>query len=304
MSIVRIEKNKRRRYTVVSNTPINCPEIDWPELGLLTYLMSKPDGWDVSIKHLTKQKPSGESRVKSLLKKLQKHGYAEWRRFNDGTTEWTIYEEPKVENQLEESNHISAKGENPHVENPQEGNPHVENHPDIVKTQPLVKTENKVKTQGALSLFEQFWSAYPRKENKKRAGEVWKTKKLDRIGDQIIADVKKRSATHKQWIEGIIPHASTYLNGERWTDDIVGDNVAHRTHQPESYEIPQFDEAWAEIKRRGKDPGYTITNPFTQNLWANFNGAYAQCKDQIRNGEDTRQLARDVYKKEVERAAA
>lgn len=134
--------------------------MDWPELGLLTYLMSKPDGWNVSIKHLTKQKPSGETRVKSLLKKLQNAGYAEWTRFNSGEVEWTIYEEPQVDNPLEENDHISAKGENPHVENPQEANPQEDFHPDIVKTQPLVKTDKKVKTNRAKGKSTETWNAY------------------------------------------------------------------------------------------------------------------------------------------------
>lgn len=68
--------------------------------------------------------------------------------------------------------------------------------------------------------FDAFWSEFPRKEGKKAARAVWKSKRLDAIADQIIADVVKRKAGHRPWLDGYIPHATTYLRGERWEDEI------------------------------------------------------------------------------------
>lgn len=70
------------------------------------------------------------------------------------------------------------------------------------------------------SRFDGFWAAYPLKDGKKKAREVWQRKKLDRLADRIIADVVKRKAEHGQWLEGYVPLATTYLNGERWQDEI------------------------------------------------------------------------------------
>lgn len=74
--------------------------------------------------------------------------------------------------------------------------------------------------------FDQFWKRYPRKEGKKRALEVWMRKKLEsrEKATPIIVDVVKRTRDHKPWIDGFVPHASTYLNGERWEDDISPKN--------------------------------------------------------------------------------
>lgn len=70
------------------------------------------------------------------------------------------------------------------------------------------------------SRFDDFWREYPRDEGKKKAREAWGRKKLDAIADRIIADVVARKAGHGQWLDGYVPHATTYLNGERWNDAI------------------------------------------------------------------------------------
>ena len=77
-----------------------------------------------------------------------------------------------------------------------------------------------------MSFFDKFWTEYPRKEKKKNTKEIWVRKKLDAIAEKIISDVKLRKEKHKAWAEGFIPHASTYLNGERWNDAIISNDIS------------------------------------------------------------------------------
>lgn len=67
--------------------------------------------------------------------------------------------------------------------------------------------------------FDLFWSTYPTKVKKKQSLEIWKRKNLDKLADQIIADVSKRMLEDRSWLDGYIPHPTTYLNGERWQDE-------------------------------------------------------------------------------------
>ena len=72
-------------------------------------------------------------------------------------------------------------------------------------------------------LFDQFWAVYPRHVGKKAAVRAFT--KLHPDAGQVAAlitaiEVQRRS---RQWLEGIIPHASTWLNGERWTDEPEAD---------------------------------------------------------------------------------
>lgn len=66
--------------------------------------------------------------------------------------------------------------------------------------------------------FEQFWSAYPRKNNKKKAKDKFMRLKKDLL-DQILNAVEKQKLSD-QWQRGIVPHPTTWLNGERWEDEL------------------------------------------------------------------------------------
>ena len=68
--------------------------------------------------------------------------------------------------------------------------------------------------------FPEFWQAYPNKKGRANAEKSWRRKGLDRMADRIIADVKARAAGDRQWLDGFIPHGSTYVNGEGWQDAI------------------------------------------------------------------------------------
>lgn len=68
--------------------------------------------------------------------------------------------------------------------------------------------------------FDEFWSAYPVKKGRKEAEAKWKARGLDAIADQIIADVQRRLTGDRQWLDGFIPHGSTYVAGARWEDAI------------------------------------------------------------------------------------
>lgn len=75
-----------------------------------------------------------------------------------------------------------------------------------------------------LSLFEQdFWPAYPRKEAKPKALEAF-AKALPKAADgcREILHGLERAKRSDQWLRNggqYIPHASTWLNQERWRDE-------------------------------------------------------------------------------------
>lgn len=74
----------------------------------------------------------------------------------------------------------------------------------------------------AQTRFDEFWSVYPRKKDKKRAKTLWVKESLDNKSEQIINDVKERLRNDAGWKEEkYIPHPSTYLKFERWTDEVT-----------------------------------------------------------------------------------
>ena len=77
------------------------------------------------------------------------------------------------------------------------------------KKQPPSGTEN----------FDAFWSAYPRKEAKAKAEQLWAQKHCDKHAAVIMQHVEEMKMS-RQWQEGFVPHASTYLNQRRWEDAV------------------------------------------------------------------------------------
>lgn len=70
--------------------------------------------------------------------------------------------------------------------------------------------------------FDEFWAVYPRKNDVKAARKAWHRYKLDDKADMIIADVLNRRENDLQWqTKEYIPYGATYLNGERWNDEIL-----------------------------------------------------------------------------------
>lgn len=68
--------------------------------------------------------------------------------------------------------------------------------------------------------FDAFWKVYPRKVSKQTALKAWKAAKVDRIVDEIIADVKRRCETEWKGEEmQYIPHPTTYIHQRRWEDE-------------------------------------------------------------------------------------
>jgi hypothetical protein len=70
--------------------------------------------------------------------------------------------------------------------------------------------------------FNDFWNLYKVKKNKVRAKKIWERKKLHEIHEMILNNVAKRNELDSQWqAEQFIPHPSTYLHNELWTDSFT-----------------------------------------------------------------------------------
>jgi len=67
--------------------------------------------------------------------------------------------------------------------------------------------------------FEDFWNDYPRKIARKKAEQIY-SRLSEKTRLAIKQDLPKRKETDS-WQRNFIPHPTTYLNGERWNDEIT-----------------------------------------------------------------------------------
>lgn len=96
------------------------------------------------------------------------------------------------------------------------------------------KITSEINTSASLSLesknlntverekwFEQFWTLYPKKAGKKPAQASWR--KVKREDYQKVLDALARHRKSEQWTKNngqFIPNATTWLNQERWDDEV------------------------------------------------------------------------------------
>ena len=97
-TIYRVVKNKDNPYVMIDRRPVDNPALSFKAKGILTYLMSRPDGWEVSVADLIKHGTDGEAAVRSGLKELKEAGHMKYTQSrNEGRiTGWLIevYEVP------------------------------------------------------------------------------------------------------------------------------------------------------------------------------------------------------------------
>jgi len=72
-SIIRVQKHKG--FSIISNVHLNDDRLSWKAKGILTYLLSKPDDWQVYVRDLVKRSTDGRDAVYSGLKELSVCGY-------------------------------------------------------------------------------------------------------------------------------------------------------------------------------------------------------------------------------------
>lgn len=188
-----IRTARKQRFTIIDNRILENDGLSFKAKGLLSYLLSRPDDWQVNDAHLSTIGPDGEAAVRSALKELEVAGYLVRVRSQGerGRFEWTsyLYDEPqkKASPQVD-----SPRVENPPMESPRDGYPPMENP--RVDNRTLINTE-VIKTE------KQLQPQQPPRSKK--------------------ANPKERGAVHKCWQQNI-PGTMTPIIAEQ-LDDLIDD---------------------------------------------------------------------------------
>lgn len=213
--IIRVEKNERRSFTIVENVTIDDNRLTWEALGMLVWFLRKPNGWEIQLTNLVNTERAGKDKILRILSELEEAGYVtrDRVRLENGTlcTRTSIREtndhggKPAVDDGKTAVHGGLATVAKPALDNP-----------------PLLSTK-RVSTKEVNNTytfeFETFYAHYPRHEGKPMAFRAWKKKNLKPEDvPMLLVDVAKRyEFTEKQFI----PHPATYLNNEKWHDEIV-----------------------------------------------------------------------------------
>ena len=131
MSIIRAKRTQN--FTIINNKVYERHVLSWQAMGMLGYLLSKPDDWRVVVPELVNvtkdtKKQTGREGVYNILKELEEKGYLTRKKNKDGTVDSFIFDEPKT---------VGLESARPNESRPNEARPN-EAQPDV-----LIRTERQ-----------------------------------------------------------------------------------------------------------------------------------------------------------------
>lgn len=77
MAIVKT-KIKEKNYIQIQKTGIEDNRLSWAATGLLTFLIGKPENWNIIMEHLKKVKTNGRDSTRSALNNLREYDYCHY----------------------------------------------------------------------------------------------------------------------------------------------------------------------------------------------------------------------------------
>lgn len=112
--------------------------------------------------------------------------------------------------------------------------------------------EKRKKEEKELSValeFDVFWAAYPRKVCKKAAMEKFGLARKKNVSlEKMLIALEEQKKT-EQWQDvRYIPHASTWLNQERWEDETSSRPEEERAPPRKRYETRLIDGEWVDVE--------------------------------------------------------
>jgi hypothetical protein len=134
-----------------------------------------------------------------------------------------------------------GKDGEPPSENTQGSNTHSNNTKSIKN--PSASGDGKALSDES---FDRFWKLYPKKKGRKDAEKAWAKLKPNEELHQIMITALGSHCASEDWAKDqgrYIPNASTWINGERWTDELKPATTAKAsaytnlpTHTPDMYQ--------------------------------------------------------------------
>lgn len=135
-TIFRKNKNNANPYARIDKAFLNDERLSFRAKGIMSYLLSKPDDWELNTRELQKASKEGRDAVRAAVKELIEFGYVRYKKIHvQGKFQhmYTVHEEP---------NEGNAEIKEPKTEKPEPEKPEPEN-PDTEKTDTESQCDNK-----------------------------------------------------------------------------------------------------------------------------------------------------------------
>lgn len=221
-----IKKQWETNYTNVTNSIFSENGLSFPAMGLLCYLLSKPIDWAVLPKHCAKVIPKKENSkasykyVLELIQELVNHGYITKKKTHSGGMDYTVYDTPISDFPYLLKTEIGKNGnsEKPNVENVDTNKEKNSDKGKNSKERKDNSSDFASENLNDISLFDNFWKLYPRKQDKQDAKKKFNKLSKERQF-QVIKATKIFVIEMKEKDPEYILLPTTFLNKRRYEDD-------------------------------------------------------------------------------------
>lgn len=230
MAVFRIEKT--RDYTVMSNHHLRNEDLSLKAKGLLSLMLSLPDGWDYTTKGLAHICKDGVDSICAGVRELEEHGYVIRERVRNkngqlGAIEYTILEQPRtIEPESEKPKQDNPILVFPKLEQPEQDNPEQLNTKELSiykSNNYLSNTEisNPIQSDHETNVSSSDFSEDGIGTDKMQAREVYRELILDNIDYDIL---KEDASVDKDRLDEIAELIVDTVCSARKTIRIAGDD--------------------------------------------------------------------------------
>lgn len=222
MGVIRVEHNDN--YTTMANYHLRDNRLSLRAMGLMSKMLSLPEDWDYSVSGLSSICKEGREAVRRALQELEAAGYLVREQSRQGGSfagyDYTLFEQPQDQDETPPLPKNPSTVGPPSPKKPSTDFPSTENPPQL-NNEINKKTKKQNSAAYAPELFELFWKAYPRKEDKASARREWDKLRPDRELMQTMSAALERAKQSAEWRRGIgIPYACRWLRNRRWEDEL------------------------------------------------------------------------------------
>lgn len=235
--------NIHNRYGIIPNKLLNDSNISFKAKWLFWYLQSKPDDWDFSADRIKNDTKENRNAILSWLKELEENWYLKRLKYKNEKWQWEwqyiLYDNPKI---IYNSSMDKPETENPTMENPSNNKER--------NTNKEIQINNNIYNIS----FENFWKKYPINIWSKKKSKIiyekyckqWKEEEINKWLDKYLewySKMEQIEKTKKNWFVPNHPHATTWLNQERWNDNYTISEAKQIEHKTENtwFKIKWFD---------------------------------------------------------------
>lgn len=228
--------------------------------GLLSLLLSQPDGWKISVERLVEFSIDGKAAVGTAIDELVRAGYIRKEQIHGERGLFTGYNYTVTEKPNDHPFPENRKMDAPFTDFPFTDNREMDTLLDnnintIPPIAPQGAARKKKAQKGAKEAkkapdwkperFEKFWLAYPVGKSKQAAIKAWDKLRPDDALLETMAKALKKQMASAEWQRGIgIPYASTWINQRRWEDEDRAAIQQAPADEPEEDDEREELEAW------------------------------------------------------------